>query len=111
MRPTKDRNQCCNYNGEGPPLVLYRRDQQAVLPCFPGDWGVLNGIGKKFMAYNLMRNGIILTRDQLREYLRILISMFLRIIHFFSLKNSHFRTTFFRLSVWNIKFPCSRVLA
>ena len=33
--------------GEGPPLVLYRRDQQTTLRCFPGDWAVLNGIGKK----------------------------------------------------------------
>jgi len=33
--------------GEGPPLVSYRRDQQTALRCFPGDWEVLNGIGKK----------------------------------------------------------------
>ena len=33
--------------GEGPPQVSYRRDLQTTLRCFPGDWGVLNGIGKK----------------------------------------------------------------
>ena len=32
--------------GEGPPLALYRRDQQTTLRCFPGDRAVLNGIGK-----------------------------------------------------------------
>ena len=32
--------------GEGPPLVSNRRDQQTALRCFPGDWEVLNGIGK-----------------------------------------------------------------
>ena len=30
-----------------PPQVLYRRDLQTTLRCFPGDWEVLNGIGKK----------------------------------------------------------------
>ncbi|MCX6322019.1 MAG: hypothetical protein NTX93_09515 [Bacteroidia bacterium] len=30
-----------------PPQVLYRRDLQTTLQCFPGDWEVLNGIGKK----------------------------------------------------------------
>jgi len=64
-------------------------------------------VGFMFIAYNLRRIGNILTRDQLREYLRILISLFLSKIHFSILKNSHFRTTFFRLSVWDIKFLCS----
>ena len=31
----------------GPPQVTYRRDLQTALRCFPGDWEVLNGIGKK----------------------------------------------------------------
>jgi hypothetical protein len=26
---------------------MYRRDQQTIRRCFPGDWAVLNGIGKK----------------------------------------------------------------
>ena len=30
-----------------PPQVTYRRDLQTALRCFPGDWEVLNGIGKK----------------------------------------------------------------
>jgi hypothetical protein len=29
-----------------PPQVSYRRDLQTALRCFPGDWEVLNGIGK-----------------------------------------------------------------
>ena len=32
---------------EDPPQVTYRRDLQTALRCFPGDWKVLNGIGKK----------------------------------------------------------------
>jgi hypothetical protein len=31
----------------GPPQVTYRSDLQTALRCFPGDWEVLNGIGKK----------------------------------------------------------------
>jgi len=31
----------------GPPQVSYRRNLQTALRCFPGDWEVLNGIGKK----------------------------------------------------------------
>jgi hypothetical protein len=31
----------------GPPQVFYRRNLQTALRCFPGDWEVLNGIGKK----------------------------------------------------------------
>jgi hypothetical protein len=31
---------------EDPPQVSYRRDLQTALRCFPGDWEVLNGIGK-----------------------------------------------------------------
>ena len=31
----------------GPPQVSCRRNLQTALRCFPGDWAVLNGIGKK----------------------------------------------------------------
>ena len=31
---------------EDPPQVSYRRDLQTALRCFPGDWEVLNGLGK-----------------------------------------------------------------
>ena len=62
-------------------------------------------IGFMFIAYNLRRIGNILTRDQLKEYLRILVSMFLSKIHLSWIKNSHFETFFFRLSVWDRKFP------
>jgi len=52
-------------------------------------------VGFMFIAYNLRRIVNILTRDQLIEYLRILVSMFLRKIHISRLKYSHFVTTFF----------------
>ncbi|MDO9340807.1 MAG: hypothetical protein Q7T72_09830, partial [Bacteroidales bacterium] len=64
-----------------------------------------------FIAYNFRRIVNILTRDHLIEYLRILISLFLSKTHLSRLKNNHLRTTFFRLSVWDIKFPCSLVTA
>jgi transposase len=62
-------------------------------------------VGFMFIAYNLRRIFNILTRDQLKEYLRILVSLFLSKIHLSKLKNSHFMTTFFWLPVWNTKFP------
>jgi len=62
-------------------------------------------VGFMFIAYNLRRIVNILTRDQLKEYLRILVSLFLSKIHLTRLKNSLFGTTFFRLSVWDTKFP------
>jgi len=39
-------------------------------------------VGLMFVAYNLRRIGNILTRDQLKEYLRILLSLFLAISAF-----------------------------
>ena len=68
-------------------------------------------VGFMFIAYNLRRIGNILTRDRLKEYLRILVSMFLSKLHHSRLKYSHFRTTFFRLSDWDRKFQRSLVLA
>jgi len=68
-------------------------------------------VGFMFIAYNLRRIGNILTHDQLKEYLRILVSVFLTLIQLARLKNNHFRTTIFRLSVWDIKFPHSLLTA
>jgi hypothetical protein len=68
-------------------------------------------VGFMFIAYNLRRIGNILSPNVLKEYLRILVSLFFSKIHLSRLKNSHFRTTFFRLSVWDIKFPRSLVPA
>jgi len=62
-------------------------------------------VGLMFIAYNFRRIVNILTRDQLKEYLRILVSMFLSKIHLYWIKNSHFETFFFRLLVWDRKFP------
>jgi hypothetical protein len=64
-----------------------------------------------FIAYNLRRIVNILTRDQLIEYLRILVSLFLSKVHLSRLKNSYFETTYSRLSVWDRKFQRSLVTA
>ena len=68
-------------------------------------------VGFMFIAYNLRRIGNILTRDQLNEYLRILVLLFLSKTHHSRLKNNLFKITFFRLSVWERKFPYSLVTA
>ena len=39
----------------GPPQVLYRRNLQTALRCFPGDWEVLNRIGKRFCRKDQVR--------------------------------------------------------
>jgi transposase len=62
-------------------------------------------VGFMFIAYNLRRIVNILTRDQLIEYLRILVSLFLSKMRLSRLKNSYFMTPFFRMAVWNRKFP------
>jgi len=61
-------------------------------------------VGFMFIAYNLRRIGNILTMNALKEYLRILVLLFLSKLHHTRLKNSLFMTTFFRLSVPEYKF-------
>jgi transposase len=61
-------------------------------------------VGFMFIAYNLRRIVNILTRDQLKEYLRILLSLFLSKMRLSRLKNSYFMKPFFRMAVWNRKF-------
>ena len=68
-------------------------------------------VGFMFIAYNLRRIGNILTHNLLKEYLRILISLFISKILLSRLKNSLLRTTFSRLSVLDRKFPYSLVTA
>ena len=68
-------------------------------------------VGFMFIAYNLRRIANILTRDQLIEYLRILVLMFLSKLHLSRLKNSFLEIPFFRLSVWDREFPGSLVPA
>ena len=41
----------------GPPQVLYRRNLQTALRCFPGNWEVLNGIGKRSFQKDQVRIG------------------------------------------------------
>jgi transposase len=53
-------------------------------------------VGFMFIAYNLRRIGNILTMNRLKEYLRILVSLFLTVLDFFRRKISRFCTPFFR---------------
>ena len=62
-------------------------------------------VGFMFIAYNLKRIGNILTRDRLREYLRMLISLFLSIKDLVRPGIDHSKTLSPRLTVWNNKFP------
>jgi hypothetical protein len=68
-------------------------------------------VGFIFIAYNLRRIGNILTHDRLKEYLRILISLFLSINHLFRLEIDHCKTTFSRLAVLEYKFRGSLITA
>jgi hypothetical protein len=62
-------------------------------------------VGFMFIAYNLRRIGNILNRDQLNEYLRILVSLFFTISTFFRRKISRFGTLVFQEIIfrWQIK--------
>jgi transposase len=53
-------------------------------------------VGFMFIAYNLRRIGNILTSNVLKEYLRMLVLLFLAISAFFRQKTSRFVTTFFQ---------------
>ncbi|MGA2408714.1 MAG: transposase, partial [Bacteroidales bacterium] len=48
-------------------------------------------VGFMFIAYNLRRIGNILTSDRLKEYLRILVSLFLDKTHLSWLKNNRLK--------------------
>jgi len=61
-------------------------------------------VGFMFIAYNMRRIMNILSKDRLREYLRILVSMFLSNFHRSRLINSQLRTIFSELSVRDGKF-------
>jgi transposase len=62
-------------------------------------------VGFMFIAYNLRRIANILTYNQLKEYLRILISLFLCIKYLVRIEIDYSKTTFLRLSVLEYKFP------
>jgi transposase len=68
-------------------------------------------VGFMFIAYNLRRIGNILTHNQLKEYLRILVSLFLNKIHLVWLKNSNYKTPFLRIPVIKFKFRGSLITA
>lgn len=54
---------------------------------------------------------LLMNRDQLKEYLRILVSIFLSKMHLFKRINGHFETTFLRLSGWIREFGGSLITA
>jgi len=68
-------------------------------------------VGFMFIAYNLRRIGNILTRDQLKEYLRILVLMFLHKICFGRLQDINFKAPFYRIPVMTYKFLGSLITA
>ncbi|MCJ7715518.1 MAG: transposase, partial [Anaerolineales bacterium] len=68
-------------------------------------------VGFMFIAYNLRRIGNILTMNVLKEYLRILASLFLSQTDLFRLIYRIFETTFLRLSGWGREFRGSLITA
>jgi transposase len=68
-------------------------------------------VGLMFIAYNFRRIGNILTRDRLREYLRILVSLFLGKKGYPGLIRSLLRPSFLRVPVFAAKFEGALVLA
>ena len=58
-----------------------------------------------FIAYNLRLIGNILTHNQLKEYLRILVFLFLNKICLVWLQDSNFKTPFTRIPVIDIQIP------
>jgi len=68
-------------------------------------------VGFMFIAYNLRRIGNILTRDRLKEYLRILVLMFLHKICLGWLQDINFKTPFYRIPVMTYKFLGSLITA
>jgi transposase len=68
-------------------------------------------VGFMFIAYNLRRIGNILTRDRLKEYLRILVFLFLNKICLAWLQDSNFKTPFTRILVMTSKFHGSLITA
>jgi hypothetical protein len=65
-------------------------------------------VGLMFISYNFRRIGNILTRDRLREYLRILVLLFLSKKDYPGLIKILLRLSFFRVPVWAVK--CEGVL-
>jgi len=68
-------------------------------------------VGFMFIAYNLKRIGNILTRDQLKEYLRILVFLFLNKICLAWLQDSNFKTPFIRIPIMIYKFRGTLITA
>ena len=68
-------------------------------------------VGFMFIAYNLRRIGNILTHDRLKEYLRILISLFLSIKQLVRLEMDQSKTPFPRIPVMIYKFRGSLIPA
>jgi transposase len=68
-------------------------------------------VGLMFIAYNLRRIGNILTMNVLKEYLRILVSVFLSKLHISELKSSSFGSWFIQFFGLDRKFMDSLIPA
>ena len=68
-------------------------------------------VGFMLISYNLRRIGNILTSDRLREYLRILVLLFLGKKDHPRLKKSPLKPSFFRVPVWAVKYEWALVPA
>jgi transposase len=68
-------------------------------------------VGFMFIAYNLRRIGNILTHDQLKEYLRILVLVFLSKFHLSEPKSSSLGSRFIQFLVLDRKFRDSLIPA
>jgi hypothetical protein len=115
------------FNLPQSPVIFYRKGTYAIVEhpfgTMKRQWGFNYILTKKgitrassdvmfmFIAYKLRRIVNILSQDRLKEYLRILVSKFSGKTEHFWLNNSLWKTTFFRLSVWDRKFPGSLVPA
>jgi len=66
-------------------------------------------VGFMLIAYNLRRIGNILTMNVLKEYLKILVSLFLSKLHLSELKRSLFRLSFIQFLVMDRKIRDSLI--
>jgi transposase len=115
-----------NYINTREKEQLYRRRQAIVehpYGTLKRQWGfsyilmkkgisrASSDVGFMFIAYNLRRIGNILTMSVLKEYLRILVSLFLSKLHLSELKSSSLRSRFIQFLVLDRKFRDSLIRA
>jgi hypothetical protein len=94
-----------DYNVEHPFGTMKRQWGFSYILTKKGTERASVDVGFMFFAYNLRRIGNILTMNRLKEYLRILVSLFLTISAFFRRKISRFVTLVFQgiIYQWQIQ--------